>query len=221
MSDQAAPVPSQLLIMGAGGHSKVVADTALAAGYTILGFVDDLAAEAPLPGFPVLGKMDDLASLLNRFPGAETVVAVGDNAVRRRLALRAEQAGAVFATVVHPGTVISPYARIGRGTVVMAGVAVNAGARVDEHVILNTACSVDHDCAIGSFSHLSPGVHLAGTVIVGEGAHLGVGTAVIPGCAIGPWSVVGAGSAVVRDIPSRTVAYGVPARPARSLQGGS
>ncbi len=93
----------------------------------------------------------------------------------------------------------------------------NAGTVVGQHAIINTGCTIDHDCMIGNYAHISPGVNLAGGVAVGEGTHLGISSCVIPRCSIGDWSVVGAGAAVVRDIPSRCVAVGVPAKPIRTL----
>lgn len=207
----------ELLIIGAGGHGKVVADAAQAAGFRIIGFVDDHVKEPPLTGTKLLGTISDIPALLDAFPGAKIFVAIGDNAMRMRVSQSIETMGAVFATIVHPSAVVSRQASVSAGTVLMAGVVVNAGSLVGEHVILNTSSSVDHDCRIGAFAHLSPGVHLAGGVMIGEGAHLGVGASVIPGCRVGEWSLVGAGGVVVKDIPPRVVAYGVPARPVRSL----
>jgi len=80
------------------------------------------------------------------------------------------------------------------------------------HVIVNTGATIDHDCIVGDFAHIGPGVHLAGMVKVGAGAFLGIGSVVLPGLAIGEWSMVGAGAVVIRDVPDRVTAYGVPAK---------
>jgi len=206
-----------LVILGAGGHAKVVADIALRAGFKLIGFLDDNTEQAPLPGYRVLGDMAWVQELLDENQDLRLIIAVGDNFTRKELAKGLQNWNTRFATVVHPSAVVSPYAAIGAGTVVMPHVTVNAGTRVGDHVILNTACSVDHDCVIGAFAHISPGVHLAGTVRVEEGAHLGVGVSVIPRKTIGAWSVVGAGGAVVEDIPPGVVAVGVPARVIRHI----
>lgn len=206
-----------LLIVGAGGHGKVVADVALAAGYQIVGFVDDRCNESPVPGFQILGTIRDMPSLVTRIPQATVIVAIGDNAVRKDVASRLSALGVSMARVIHPFAVVSRFAVVGIGTVIMPGVVVNAGASIGNHAVLNTGCTIDHDCVVGDYAHISPGVHLAGNVVVGQGAHIGIGASVIPGCSIGNWSVIGAGAAVVEDIPDNVLAVGVPARVIKTL----
>lgn len=206
-----------LIILGAGGHAKVVAEIAQSAGFYVVGFLDDYLNEAPLPGYKVLGATALAKDLLAEDPSLQMVIAVGDNNARKQLATAMDAWADRFVTLVHPSAVVSPYAMIGLGTVVMPHATINAGARIGNHAILNTACSVDHDCFIGAFAHISPGVHLAGAVRVEEGAHLGVGVAVIPKVTIGAWSIVGAGASVIKDIPPRVVAVGVPARVIRHI----
>lgn len=209
--------PCSLIVIGAGGHGKVVADVAVAAGFNVAGFVDDCATTAPLPGFPLLGCVSDVSHIISKMPRAKVVVAIGDNTARKKVVELLQTWGVPIARVIHPSSVISPFAQIGIGTVILPSVVVNAGAVVGNHVILNTSCSVDHDCIIGDFAHISPGAHLTGKVNIGEGAHVGTGVAVIPGCSVGSWAVVGAGAVVVEDIPPKVVAVGVPAKVVRSL----
>lgn len=205
----------RLVVIGAGGHGKVVAEIAAAAGYDVLGFFDDSVEFSPLQKYPLLRTIAELPKKAGQ--GVLAVVAVGDN--RRRCELVAEISGCVcFATVIHPSAVVSESARIGEGTVVMPLVAVNAGVQIGRHAILNTSCSVDHDCALGDFVHISPGAVLCGGVRVGAGTHVGAGAVVVPGRRIGSWSVVGAGCVVVSDIPEKVVAAGVPARVNRRLE---
>lgn len=205
----------QIVVIGAGGHGKVVAEVAAAAGYEVLGFFDDFAETSPLKGYLLLGRIAELSELAGR--GVGTVIAVGDN--RRRRELAAGISGLVrFATVIHPSAVVSGSAQIGEGTVVMPQVTINACAVIGSHVILNTSCTVEHDCAVGDFAHISPGAVLCGGAQIGTGAHIGAGAVVIPGCRVGSWSVVGAGAAVVSDIPDGVVAIGVPARVLRRLE---
>lgn len=216
-ADSAKRVRASLIVVGAGGHGKVVADTAMSAGYKVIGFVDDVADKPPLQGLDFLGKTDDLPSVVPRFPGVSLIVAIGGNAVRQSIVSRFRECRIQWGTVLHPSSTISHYARVGVGTVAMPGVVVNAGTCIGDHVILNTACSVDHDCVIEGYAHISPGAHLAGNVIVGIGAHIGAGVSIIPGCSVGSWSVIGAGASVVSDIPSGVVAVGVPARAIRAI----
>lgn len=207
-----------LLIIGAGGHGRVVADIAKRQGvYNILGFMDDNQTGI-INGVPCLGPIDSVESILQDVgtQSVDVVIGIGSNQIRKEVALRISkvlsQYGVSYATVVDPSAVVSSHAQLGHGTVVLPNAVVNANAFVGEHVIINTAATVDHDCCVQDFAHLSPGVHLAGDVWVGEGTHLGIGAVVIPGIRIGCWSIIGAGSVVVRDIPDGVTAYGVPCR---------
>jgi sugar O-acyltransferase (sialic acid O-acetyltransferase NeuD family) len=198
------------LIVGAGGHAKVVIDALLSGGRRVLGCHDDdpaLAGTEVIGGVRVLGTTAQLPE--GPADGVRMIVAIGDNGTRRRLANRDD---AAYAVAVAPSAVPGLGVSIGAGSMVLQSVVVNADTVVGRHAILNTACSVDHDCRIGDFVHIAPGGRLGGNVTVGEGAFLGIGVAVLPGIRIGRWSVVGAGAVVTRDIPDNCTAVGVPAR---------
>jgi acetyltransferase EpsM len=209
---EVAGLGSKLIIVGAGGHAKVVLDVALANSLTVLGFLDDRATAAPDPRYQLLGTVDMLEDLMNTQPSSQAFIAIGDNHVRCQLDHDLLKNRRVAPALIHPFGCISSCAEFGSGTILMPGVVVNAGTQVGRHVILNTCCSVDHDCSIGDYAHISPGAHLAGTVTVGEGCHIGTGASVIPGVSIGDWAVVGAGAVVTTNIPPRSVAVGIPAR---------
>jgi len=200
-----------LLIFGAGGHGKVVAETAEAiGGFEPICFLDD--AFARLNGsrrWPVLGP-DGYAS---RFADCAAVVGIGNAA--RRLELLAELAAAGFKLPVlcHPAARISPSARLGEGTVVFAGAVIQADARLGRGVIVNTLAGVDHDCALADGVHVCPGAHLGGDVTVGEGSWLGIGCSVKHGVRIGRGVTVGAGAAVIDDVADGLTVVGCPARP--------
>ncbi len=208
---------SDIVIIGAGGHSKVVADAVIRAGYRVRGFIDDYAMSAPLPRYDVIGTILGFINDWKLQRDIATVVAIGDNHTRmqivKKLALPKER----YATVIDPSAVVSQYASIAEGTVVLQGAIVNAGTVVGQHAIVNTSCTIDHDCKIGNYAHISPGVNLAGGVAVGEGTHLGIGSCVVPGCSVGDWSVVGAGAVVVKSIPAKCIAVGVPATVIRTI----
>jgi sugar O-acyltransferase (sialic acid O-acetyltransferase NeuD family) len=199
-------------VIGAGGHAKVVIDTARAAGLgEPAGVLDDdpVRHGTRVLGVPVRGAIDP--ETVARFRVERAVLAVGHNHTRSLLAARLD--GLVeWATIVHPAAVVSPAARLGEGTVVFAGSVIQADATLGRHAIINTGASIDHDCAIGDFVHIAPGARLAGNVYVEQGALLGIGACVIPGRRIGAWSVVGAGGVVIDDIPPYVTATGVPAR---------
>jgi UDP-perosamine 4-acetyltransferase len=164
-----------------------------------------------LPDVSWLGEDNDEQALRTR--GLTLVhVAVGDNAIRRRVALGFLERGFRLASAVSDRAAISPTASIGTGAAVMPGAVINAYAQIGTCAIVNTAASVDHDCRVGDYAHIAPGCHLAGNVIIGEGTFVGIGASVISGISIGDWSVVGAGGVVIRSLPAGVTAAGVPAR---------
>ena len=205
-----AVLPSRrsIIILGAGGHGKVVADTLISQGSIVQGFLDDSPKVLgnTIIGIPVLG-------LIDQWPGFAPdglILGIGSNAVRRQLVDQlGPSAAKLWCTGIHPRAVVSSHSSIGPGSVIIAGAVVNASSVIGQHVIINTCASVDHDCVIGDYAHIAPGAHLAGGVTVGEGAFIGIGAAVIPGCTIGKWAIVGAGAVIIHDIPEGVTAKGV------------
>jgi sugar O-acyltransferase (sialic acid O-acetyltransferase NeuD family) len=202
-----------VVVLGAGGHAKVVIATLRAAGFTVAALFDDDAAKTgtALLGIEVQGTLADFA----RSDYRQAVVAVGDNQARMKMVERLtdELPTVEWASAVHPHAWVHDSVKPGAGTVVFAGAVVQPDANIGEHVIINTGATVDHDCAIGDFVHLAPGTHLAGDVRAGRGAFVGIGAAITPGRRLGEWAVVGAGAVVIEDIPGGVTAVGVPAKP--------
>ena len=205
-----------VLIYGAGGHGKLVADVLLARNQIIRGFVDDDPANA---GSSVLGMnvfTSDWLWQQAQEGGISIVLGVGNNRARKAISERCQLAGMEILTVIHPTAVISASAQIGAGTAVMAGVVVNPQAKIGAGVILNSGAVVEHDVVLGEYSHVSTNVAMGGSARLGDFSMLGVGASVRPGARIGAGSIVGAGSVVIEDIPDNVVAVGVPARVIRS-----
>lgn len=201
---------SKVLVYGASGHGKVVAEVLRALGLNVWGFIDDGIA----PGTPVLGIAveGDFAWLERERPDAIVALGVGANATRMWLAGRIIEAGFTLGTYVHPRAWVSPSAKLGAGTVVMANAVVNADASIGEGVILNTGAIVEHDCIVGKFAHISPNAALGGGVSVGEGSQVGIGASIRPLARIGRNCVIGAGSVILDETPDNAVVAGVPAR---------
>ncbi|MBR3972832.1 MAG: acetyltransferase [Oscillospiraceae bacterium] len=195
-----------VILIGGGGHARVIIDCIRAAGNEVIGILDDgLAAGTLVSDVPVLGKTADYEAYRRH----EFLLAIGNNAVRRRIA---EKLDVKWHTAVHPSAVISPYARVGAGTVVMPGAIINSGASVGSHCIINSGAVVEHDNCLGDYVHISPGAALGGIVTVGEGTHVGIGASVRNNICICDGCVIGAGGAVVKDITEPGTYVGVPVR---------
>jgi sugar O-acyltransferase (sialic acid O-acetyltransferase NeuD family) len=208
----------KLIIYGAGGHGKVVADGAMQAGFSLVGFVDDAPA---LHGSSILELLvlGDRHWLCQTAPRTYTVmIAIGDNNIRLSITRSFSARNIDIATIISPSAVIAFSARIARGTVIMPGVIVNADALVGEGTILNTGAIVEHDATIGHYAHVSPNATLGGGVKVGDLAHIGIGSTVLPLVQIGSRSILGAGSVATKDIPDDVIAFGSPARVRRSIR---
>lgn len=206
-----------LLLLGAGGHARVVAETVLSAGlFSSIAFLDDrCTGPAQLPdqlGWPVIGPFHAAldSQIRQQFPAA--LVAIGNSAVRLQWLPSLAAAGFELPVVLHPTACLSPSAQIGAGSVVLAQAVIQAQVVIGSGSILNTGCSVDHDAQLGDGVHICPGARLAGEVSVGDRSWIGIGSSVIEQIRIGVDVTVGAGAAVVRDLPDGVTALGVPAR---------
>lgn len=197
---------NRLIIVGAGGHGKVIADNALKNGYTNICFVDDNATEECM-GFPIIGTSADLEKLNDG--NTDFVIGIGNNATRKAVA---QKNNVNWVTLIHPSAQIAMNVSVGKGTVVMAGVVINVCATVGEHCIINTGAVVEHDNVIEDFVHISPAVKLGGTVHVGELTHIGIGVTVSNNIDICDHCIVGAGAVIIKNISDSGTYIGVPAR---------
>jgi sugar O-acyltransferase (sialic acid O-acetyltransferase NeuD family) len=204
----------EVVIVGGGGHARVLASVLLKTGAEVIGYTDR-QDRGPLLGAPWLGEDRQLAELLAARPGLQAALGVGKiDASPHRLALAGEVAalGIALPAVVSPDAVVNREVTLGEGSVVLDGVVVNSGARIGDLAILNTGCIVEHDCTLGRDVHVAPGAVLGGGVTVGDHGHLGAGSVVIQGVRLAPGCTVGAGAAVTEDLDQAGVYVGVPAR---------
>ena len=205
----------RVLILGAGGHGRVVLDILLQGRrYDVAGFLDNNSAihGRRVDGCPVHGNLDDLERLSRELNVEAAVIAIGDNGVRRGLARWVDQTGLQLVSAIHPSATLARNANVGRNVVVAAGAVVCAHCQIGDSVILNTGCIIDHQTVIGEGCHICPGVRVAGRVNVESGAFIGIGATVVPKVTIGCESIVGAGTVVIDDVTPMTTVVGVPAR---------
>lgn len=203
-----------IVIWGASGHARVVADVVRQEGlFEIFGFLDDVHPERRGETYCdtiVLGGQEQLDYL--RQQGVNHII-LGFGNCERRLSLTRtlQQMEYQLGKAIHPQSVIADDVEIGDGTVVVAGAVVNVAAKIGQSVIINTHASVDHDCIISDGAHIGPGVHLGGGTRVGQGTWIGIGATVKDKIIIGSGAIIGAGAVVINDLPDGIVAYGVPA----------
>ncbi|MGB3273762.1 MAG: acetyltransferase [Xanthobacteraceae bacterium] len=197
-----------LLVLGCGGHGRVVAETAIECNYRDVAFLDDSPPEQSPDR--VLGPMSLAEQASREWPAA--IAAVGNGALRLKLFEMLRQRGYHTPNIIHPSAVISRSAQLGSGIFIGAGAIVGTEARIDDAAIVNTGARIDHDCRIGPGSHIAPGATLSGNVKVGARTWLGTGCAVRQGIVIEDDVMVGVGAAVVSNLPSGQTYVGVPAR---------
>lgn len=196
---------SEVVIIGAGGHAKIVADIVIKSGDKLLGFLDDGKKGSVIGEYSVIGKICDA----EKFYGAEFIIAIGSNEVRRKIA---ENYCLKWHTAVHPNACIGTDVKIGVGSCVMANAVVNSAAVIGNHSIINTGAIVEHDCRLDDFVHVSPNATLCGTVTVGGLSHIGASATVKNNLNICANVTVGVGAAVVKNITEHGVYVGVPAK---------
>ena len=200
----------KLIIIGASGHGKVVADIAIKMNkWQNITFLDDDESIKTSMGLEVIGKTADAFTYKEE---ADFFVAIGNNAVRERVKENLIEEGLNVVSLIHPSAVIGTDVEIGIGTAVMAGVIINSSSRIGKGCIINTSSSLDHDNVIEDYVHISPGVRSAGSVGIGKGTWLGIGSVVSNNVNICSGCKVGAGAVVVKDITEPGTYVGVPVR---------
>ena len=202
---------NKLAIIGAGGHGKVVADAALAAGWADIHFFDSAWPVKSNNGhWPVVGNTQHYIENMDLYEGV--VIAIGVCKTREVEFQTIKSAGGQIINIIHPKATLSPFAKIGKGVVIFAGAVINVDAVIGNNCIINTAATIDHDCILKDSIHIAPGAHISGNVTVGFGSSIGVGATIRQGIHIGDHAVVGAGAVVVKDIPNNITVVGNPAK---------
>lgn len=187
----------RIIIIGAGGHAKVIADIIKANEDELIGFLDDDETKS------TLGRIRDYI----KYPDCHFVVGIGNIKIRKELSTLPVK----WHTAIHPSAVISDSVTVAEGTVIMPNVVINSKTIVGRHCIINTSAVVEHDNIIGDYSHISAGVKLGGTVSVGNSTWIDIGAVVKNNILIADNVIVSAGAVVVRDILEAGIYWGIPA----------
>lgn len=202
------------VLLGGGGHARVVGECLRLIGMPIGGVCDDdptPAAGHPPLSLATLGPLSLLISDPGFLASRTWMLALGSLEFRRRLLDGLEGVGEPI-SAIHPSAKVSPSATIGEGTWVGPGAIVHTAAVVGGHSIVNSGAIVEHDCRIGENVHVAPGAVIGGGVLIERDTLIGIGSCVVPGVKIGSGCVIGAGAAVVDDLPDGAQVVGVPAR---------
>ncbi len=208
----------KVIILGASGHGKVVADIAKQCGYEEIVFLDDNETVKSCMGYPVIGKISEIKNNeAKNAQDADFFVAIGNSKIREKLQKQLEKEKLNVVNLIHPKAIIASDVEIGKGTVVMAGAVINAGSRIGKGCIINTGATVDHDNEIGDYVHISVGSHLAGTVKVEKSTWIGIGAIVSNNICICSDCMIGAGAVVVNNIYISGTYIGVPAKRSRNM----
>ncbi len=198
-----------VIIIGAGGHAKVIADIIYKSGDNLIGFLDDNLANKGKEiylGKKVLGTTKDIENYNKNY----FIIGIGNNSIRKKIN---NENNLKLYTAIHPSAIIAQDVKIGTGSVIMAGVVINPGTVIGKNCIINTCSSLDHDNLLEDYVHISPGAHLAGTVSVKEGTWICTGATIINNITIAQNNIIGAGSVVIKDINEENGTYvGVPVK---------
>ncbi|MCM1461041.1 MAG: acetyltransferase [Bacteroides sp.] len=198
----------RLIIIGASGHGKVVADIAERNGYQNIIFLDDDVTVKNCGKYSVVGNSQDASHM-----EGDVIVAIGNVKSRKRIS---EQYQNRLVTLVHPDAIIADNVKLGAGTVIMAGTVINADAVIGNGCIVNTGSSIDHDCMIGDYVHVAVGAHLCGMVTIESDTWIGAGAVISNNISVCSNCMIGAGAVVVKDIKESGTYVGCPVRGVKS-----
>ena len=204
---------TRLVIIGAGGHGRGVADAAmLNPSWKHIEFRDDFVGAVSKPRMPSITGSISSYKAMPPEEATQFIVALGDNKIRLSFTQSLIELGHTAATIVHPSATISPFCKIQVGSAVLAGAIINIGATVGVANIINSNCTIEHDCVLADGVHVSPGAQLAGGCQIGQCSWVGAGSCIVNQAHIGDHSIIGAGSVVIKSLASRGTFVGNPAR---------
>jgi acetyltransferase EpsM len=203
-------VDSPFVIVGYGGHAKIIID-GLKRTNKEIHYIFDCDPHK-------IGEMSDIGVKIQKIPdqawweshSTQAIMAIGNNSDRKKIAT---QLGNInWGQCIHPSSLIHEGTHIGKGVYIGANVLIQPGVVIGDHVIINSGAIIEHDVTLHDYCHIAPGSILTGGVSVGEGTLIGAGSILIPNRSVGEWSIIGAGSVIVKDIASHQKAVGNPCK---------
>lgn len=202
----------KVVIIGAGGHAKVIADIIQKSHDNIIGFLDDKLEKGKkvISNYEVIGTLGDIERIQKEDKDVTFIIAIGDNKTRKEIAEKYKNLSCY--TAIHPSAQIGLDVVIEDGTVVMANTCINSSAKIGKHCIINTGAIIEHDNRIEDYVHISPNVALGGTVLIGKNTHIGIGATIKNNIIICPNCTVGAGAVVTKNISEEGTYVGVPVK---------
>lgn len=197
----------KVIIIGAGGHAKSIANIVQTSGDELLGFLDDnIEYGTKILNSTIVGKIDDIV----KYKDCYFIIGIGDNYIRKQISEKNKDVR--YYTAIHPTAVISSDVKIGKGTTIMANAVVNVSSTIGEHCIINTGAIIEHDNNIENYVHISPNVSIAGTVKIGGCSHIGIGATIINNVNIINDCIIGANACVIKNISEAGTYVGVPVK---------
>ena len=197
-----------LFIVGAGGFGREAVWTVERINaaqqqpvWNVIGFADDDPAKAfgNFEGYPLLGSVEKASK---DHPGASVFIAVGDNAVRRKIYRQLR--GHDFPALIDPSAQVSPTTEFRHGTFIACEAVVSVGTEIGKFVIINARAGVGHDSTVGDFSNIAPGVSLSGHTVIGEDVMMGTNSCTAPGMTVGAGATVVCGTPVLKNVAPGT-----------------
>jgi sugar O-acyltransferase (sialic acid O-acetyltransferase NeuD family) len=201
-----------IIIIGSGGHSRIVSEIAILLKYNVKGILDINFKKKKTKEFinsiPVLGGEEELKKFDNK--SLKLFIAIGDCKLRKIKYDYYSNLGFEFVNLIHPLVSISKSIKIGSGVMIASGAIINSNVQIKNNVIINSGSIIEHEVIIGNHCHCGPGSIIAGRVKISDGVFLGIGSKIIDNLSIGSNSILGAGSVIIFDIPKNSTVVGVP-----------
>lgn len=210
-----------VILLGAGGHAKVVLDLLHLLQHSVLGVTDPLLKRQGIREWRGLEVLGDDQAITIHSPD-QVVLANGIGSLpgqhqRKTLYDNWTMHGYTFITLVHPSVLLGEGVQLTSGVQIMAGAVIQADTRIDENTLINTGVCVDHDCKIGKHCHLAPGAVLSGNVTVSNECHIGPASCVVQGCHLGKGAILGAGTTLLNHLPANNKQLAAKPQPPFSM----